>query len=106
VSRRGFFAKVGAGGLTVAAVMFGRQGRAWAYDYGCCNLAISPPNVSFSQCINGGTGSIHVYAWGCSAWNPYPYVHFNCTCCENYYLLPNGYEDYVASAGSCSSTGP
>jgi hypothetical protein len=106
VSRRRFFTKVGVGGLTVAAVMFGRQGRAWGvYIYGCCDLA-EAPDSPYDECIHGGTDSIHVYAWACDAWNPYPYVHNTCSCCENYTLRPDKTQNFTASAASCVSTGP
>jgi hypothetical protein len=94
VSRRRFFAKVGAGGLTAAAVMFGRSGRADASNFGCCDLAIYPPNSSVSQCMHP-TGSLHLYSWSCYSQGQ------ACTCCENYYVITSTHYQYQYSAGNC-----
>jgi hypothetical protein len=94
VSRRRFFTKVGAGGLTVAAVMFGRSRAAHASNFGCCDLAIYPPNASYSQCMHP-SGSLHLYSWSCYSQGQ------ACTCCENYYVITPTHYSYQYSAGNC-----
>ena len=93
VSRRRFFTKVGAGGLTVAAVMFGRTRAAHAGNYGCCNLAINPPNKSYADCLHPQS-PYTLYVWSC-------YSNAQaCSCCEDKLVTPYG-TDYGGSAASC-----
>ena len=82
--RRGFLMTLGAGGLAVAEVLFGRAPEAAAASCGCCHLAHCPPNTSY-----GGCRSVRNYTWVCS-----PGGNATCACCE---VLPN----YIASGYYC-----
>jgi hypothetical protein len=69
-SRRSFVAKLGVGGLTAAATIFGTSGTALA-STGCCRLSYNPPNKTMSECR-----ATCEYIWYCSV------AGLRCTCCE------------------------
>jgi hypothetical protein len=75
IGRRRFLARVGVGGLAVAAATFGRATPASAAACGCCNLAHCPPTVNYNTCI-----TTNWYSWRCSySLGSLPY---QCQCCE------------------------
>lgn len=84
--RRRFLTRVGAGGLAVAAVMFGRSTPALAASCQCCNLAHCPPNIAYQTCMSRA-----VYSWRC--YYSSGGVGWQCQCCET--------AGYAQSAYAC-----
>lgn len=86
LGRRRFLARVGVGGLAVAAATFGRSSPAYAAGCGCCHLQHCPQNTTYSYC------SAHAsYIWRCS----YPYPNrTECSCCETSGNVRSAYTCY------------
>lgn len=87
--RRRFIARVGAGGLAAATVVFGDPAPAEALcRAACCDLYVCQ-NVTMSHCQNGRN-----YSWNCR-WTS----TVGCTCCEHGGLKPNfdGHSSYSCS---------
>lgn len=80
ITRLGFFGRVGAVGLAVAAGVATRGRPASASNWYCCNLIYVPPNCGDNWCVVNGD-----YNWYCT--NP---NGSQCDCCEAW--------------GSCSSS--
>jgi hypothetical protein len=77
VGRRRLLGGVGASGLAAAVAVFGRSSPAFAGNYGCCNLYVSPPNISYATCTTSST-TLSYYNWSCSSGG------YSCQCCEQY----------------------
>jgi hypothetical protein len=75
VGRRRFLGGVGAGGLAVAATVFGRATPASAatVPYGCCTLCLTSSSRSLASCQTGS-----YYTWVCNRGTQI------CECCEHY----------------------
>jgi hypothetical protein len=73
--RRRFLGRLGAGGLAVAAVTFGRSGTAYAASCGCCDLAHCPPNIAYQTCAAHAA-----YSWRC--YYSSGGINWQCQCCE------------------------
>jgi hypothetical protein len=93
LGRRRFLSRVGASGLAAAAVVFGRPTAASAYQYGCCNLCLSPSGT-YSQCASGT-----YYFWRCQK------PSIICECCEHG-NSSGGCAGVTQSWGYCRYYGP
>jgi hypothetical protein len=62
-----------------------------ASNYGCCDLAYYPPNMSLSACQRVASEHEGYYTWYCSL-SP----SRDCACCEHY-----RYGNRIGSAGVC-----
>jgi hypothetical protein len=82
--RRRFLARLGTGGLAVAAVMFARATPAHAGNCACCNLKNCPPNIGYHDCVANAR-----YTWRCyETRGGYPW---QCLCCETGGNLQSAY---------------
>jgi hypothetical protein len=88
--RRTLLAGAGASGLAMAAAVFGRGSPALAANYGCCQLAFNPPNVSYATCRDAN----YNYIWNCIFGTVGPRYRYSC--CERYKNADR--QEYNASA--------
>jgi len=71
--------------------VFGRGTPAFAANWQCCTLLITPPNQSIGTCLGGTSEKFTHYVWTCRRSNG-----SSCRCCEKY---QDGH--LIGSAGSC-----
>lgn len=82
--RRRLLAGLGTTGLLASINLFGNAEKAFAANYGCCNLANYPPNTTWSYCQ-----AHSVYTWYCQNFSG----SVTCGCCET--------SGYALSGGTC-----
>lgn len=95
--RRALLGGAGASGLAMAAAVFGRSTPAAAANYGCCQLAFNPPNISYTTCANAN----YNYIWNCLYGTVGPIYRYSC--CERYTNSSRTTYNASAAKKTCTS---